>query len=125
MTRAVQDAPPPSPSNDRVLETLGHASSLAACKPQVALSNPIVAKLFAHYIDILAPWYDLNESLLLFGTTVPTHALECPILFKALIAFSATHKYKTLGQFAELATVFHAACVGELLDSIEHEKPES
>jgi hypothetical protein len=42
-----------------------------------------------------------------------------------LIAFSATHKYKTLGQFAELATAFHAACVRELLDSIEHEKPES
>jgi hypothetical protein len=64
MTRAVQDALPPSSSNDRALETLGQAGSLAACKPQVALSNPIVAKLFAHYIDVLAPWYDLNESLL-------------------------------------------------------------
>jgi hypothetical protein len=57
--------------------------------------------------------------------TVPARALECPILFMALIAFSATHKYKTLGQFAELATALHAACVGELLDSIEHENPES
>jgi hypothetical protein len=125
MTRAVQDTLPPSPSNDRALETLGQASGLAACKPRAALSNPIVAKLFAHYIDVLAPWYDLNESLLPFGATVPAHALECPILFKALIAFSATHKYKTLRQFAELATAFHAACVRELLDSIEHEKPES
>jgi hypothetical protein len=60
-----------------------------------------------------------------FGATVPAHALECPILFKALIASSATHKYKTLGQLAELATAFHVSCVRELLDSIEHKKPES
>ena len=57
--------------------------------------------------------------------TVPARTLECPILFMALIAFSATHKYKTLGQFTELATALHAACVGELLDSIEHENQES
>jgi hypothetical protein len=58
VTRAIQKALPPSPSNNRAPETLGQASGLATCKSLVTLSNPIITQLFAHYTDVLAPWYD-------------------------------------------------------------------
>jgi hypothetical protein len=105
--------------------TVEQANSLGACSPRVALDNPTIARLLSHYIDSLAPWYDLNESSLVFGTIVPLHALGCPVLFKALVAFAATHRYKTSGQSEDIATAFHAACVRELLDSLKHVKTES
>jgi hypothetical protein len=115
-----------SPQDDgRGPETVEQANSLAACSPRGALNNPAIARLLSHYIDSLAPWYDLNEASLVFGTTVPQHALDCPILFKALVAFAATHRYKTSGQLEDIAAAFHAACVRELLDSIKHIEPES
>jgi Fungal specific transcription factor domain len=106
------------------LETVERANGLAACSPREALNDPEIARLFAHYVDILAPWYDLNESSQVFGTTVTSHALHCPVLFKALIAFAATHWHKTFGESGDIAGAFHAACVGELLDSLEHLEPE-
>lgn len=64
-------------------------------------------------MEVLAPWYDLNESSRVFGAIVPLHALHCPVLFKALIAFAATHRHKISGESQEIATSFHAGCVRE------------
>lgn len=94
---------------------LGKAAVLAASSPRVALADPGIADLFAHYVTALAPWYDLNDSQRLFGTLVPLDALDCPVLFKALIAFSASHKSKTGGNVQDVASAFHAACVQEFL----------
>jgi hypothetical protein len=124
-TRTVQSGIILSQNDFRSPETLEQANSLAACSPRTALSSLGIARLFAHYIDVLAPWYDLNESSRVFGTTVPSHALDCPVLFKALIAFAATHRHKTSGESEDMATAFHAVCVRGFLESIEHVEPES
>jgi hypothetical protein len=89
--------------------------SLASKSPIFALYNAEIAGLFAHYISVLAPWYDLNDPQSTFAFVVPEAALEEPILFKAIIAFSAGHLHQTTGTHGEAATIFHAACVTELL----------
>lgn len=78
----------------------------------------MIASLFRHYVDFLAPWYDLNDSKNLFGTTVPTRALNNAILFKAIIAFAACHQHRVSGKLAGLGPVYHAACVNDLLAEI-------
>lgn len=91
------------------------ANNLAFASPITALLDAEIASLFAHYIDALAPWYDLNDAQRLFGTVVPKAALECPVLFQAIIAFSASHRYKILGSSETMAMNFHAACVERML----------
>jgi hypothetical protein len=88
---------------------------LAASSPDIALGDPDIAKLFAHYINVLAPWYDLNDAQRFFGIQVPLNALETPILFKAIIAFSASHRNKICGDMQGIAQAFHSACVQEFL----------
>ena len=104
---------------------LKRANILAASSPRMALSDPEVAELFAHYTNTLAPWYDLNDSQRLFGSLVPENALDCPILFKAVIAFSASHRNKTSGGVQELAPAFHAACVQDFLLLMNRVEPRS
>ena len=60
------------------------------------------------------------DSQQLFGNLVPQNALDCPVLFKALIAFSASHRSRTCGDMQGFANAFHAACVQEFLLSISH-----
>jgi hypothetical protein len=98
---------------------IDHIQTLASADPTQALCDPDVAKLLAHYIDVLAPWYDLNDPRRTFATIVPETAMQVPILFKAIIAFSACHWSKVNGACADFATVFHTACVVELLQSLE------
>jgi Fungal specific transcription factor domain len=99
------------PDND-----VSEAKSLVSANPKVALENQVIAGLFRHYIDFLAPWYDLNDSQALFGTLVPQRAMSNPILFKAVIAFSACHESRTSGRYQALGHVYHAACVRDLLE---------
>ena len=94
---------------------LERASMLATSTPGAALSDAEVAELFAHYIDTLAPWYDLNDAQRLFGTVVPENSIGCPVLFRAVIAFAASHKSRTTGTAQVLAPAFHAACVQDFL----------
>lgn len=94
---------------------LDRVTNLSTSPPRVALADLDVAELFTHYINTLAPWYDLNDSRRIFGTLVPENSLDCPILFKAVIAFSACHKSKTSGGVQGLASAFHASCVQEFL----------
>lgn len=93
---------------------------LAASEPRTALASTLISDLFSHYVNDLAPWYDLNDSGTTFGTVVPQNALDCSFLFKALTAFSAGHQCKVHGIDAleAIATAFHTACVRELLQSI-------
>src|SRR4051794_4202193 len=89
-----------------------------------ALDTPIIAELFRHYVDFLAPWYDLNDSQNTFGTIVPIHSLECPVLFRALIAFAASHCNRISGRFPGIGAIYHAECVRGLLHAIDDIKPE-
>lgn len=79
----------------------------------------MIASLFCHYIDYLAPWYDLNDSHNLFGTSVPTRALSNEVLFKALIAVSACHQHRVSRRAPGLDQVYHAACVKDLLAAMD------
>lgn len=45
--------------------------------------------------------------------------MQDSILFKAVIAFSACHLNKLHGAHDEVATAFHAACVTDILHSME------
>lgn len=101
------------------------ACKLAAASPRVALADPCIAGLFAHYITALAPWYDLNDSQRTFGTVVPQNGLDCPILFKAIIAFSASHMSRTENSMQEIASAFHTACVQGFLKLINEVQPRS
>lgn len=94
------------------------AKSTVTNSSEVALQNPIIAALFQHYIDFLAPWYDLNDSQNLFTTLVPARALATPVLFKALIAFSACHKAGTSNTYDGLGVIYHASCVRDLLAAL-------
>lgn len=87
--------------------------------PVAALQDPGIAKLFAHYVAVLAAWYDLNDLSRTFTLVVPQIALQDPILFKAVIAFSACHLNKLNGGFGEIAAAFHDACVTDILQSME------
>lgn len=88
---------------------------LVSCTPREALTHIKISHLFRYYIDILAPWYDLCDEDQHFGRVVPMHALDEPLLFKAIIAFSAYHKGKVSGRIEELGITFHAACVQDML----------
>ena len=79
-----------------------------------------IASIFRHYIDVLAPWYDLCEEEQPFGRIVPAHALDNSVLFKAIIAFSAHHKHKVMGGINGLGCAFHSACVQDMLAVMEN-----
>ena len=104
------------PESKELIEARGSVSSC----PQVALRNPVIASLFRHYVDFLAPWYDLNDSQNLFGRSVPVRALSNAVLFKALISFAACHQNRVSSSLAGLGPVFHAACVKDLLAEINN-----
>jgi hypothetical protein len=53
------------------INNVSEGESLVSTFPKVALKNQVIASLFRHHIDFLAPWYDLNDSQSLFGTLVP------------------------------------------------------
>ena len=112
-----------------VLSDVEQATTAAASSPRTALQSPQIAELFTSFVTLIAPWYDLNDSEAYFGTLVPSLALDSPVLFKAVIALAACHKYKTLTHASIrtsnfVAPAFHAACVRELLLCTENLKPE-
>ena len=109
--------------------TIAALHTLVSKHPTIALENAEIARLFVHYISVLAPWYDLNDPHRTFAIAVPEEALLEHILFKAIIAFSAGHLHKTTGTHGDTAMIFHAACVAELLGfmsapNVEPEGPE-
>jgi hypothetical protein len=103
---------------------ISKAKSFVSSTPKVALEDQLIATLFHHYIDFLAPWYDLNDSQSLFGILVPQRAVNNCILFKAVIAFSACHQTRTSGRYRDLGHVYHAACIRDPLEIMDEIRPE-
>ncbi|KAI9729384.1 MAG: hypothetical protein M1834_006908 [Cirrosporium novae-zelandiae] len=123
--RDVLETPPSPPTSEGSVapskaipkspeDGLGQATYLASLKPRLALQHSTIVRFFHHYVNVLAPWYDLNDSSRTFGTVVPIRALDTPILFKAIIAFSASH-WSIEDLAPPLAQAFHTACVKDLL----------
>ncbi|KUJ17910.1 uncharacterized protein LY89DRAFT_30609 [Mollisia scopiformis] len=115
----------PTPEAPRDEPDLRRAQSTVSHPPSIALEDPTLATLFRHYIDVLAPWYDLNDAQRLFSILVPLRALNNSVVFKALIAFSACHMNRTTGNLQHFGCVYHASCVEELLDALNDSSPES
>ncbi|KAJ2903069.1 uncharacterized protein MKZ38_010490 [Zalerion maritima] len=86
--------------------------------PDKAVQNSKIASLFHHYITTLAPWYDLGDAAVTFGTTVSSLCLTEHLLFNAAIALAAIHKSKTqAGEGCEhIGSHFHERCVRLLID---------
>jgi hypothetical protein len=112
------------PEEEKCSQDISAAKSLVSSIPKVVLENRAIATLFRHYIDFLAPWYDLNDSQNLFGSLVPQRSIDNPILFKAVISFSACHESRTPGRYQDLGHVYHAACVRDLLEILIDILPE-
>ena len=90
--------------------------------PHNAVEDAVIAEYFAHYIDSLAPWYDLNAHGDPFGTKVPLDALSNPLLFSAIIAFAASHLSRISRQSAStVASFYHGKCVSMLIDLADEE----
>lgn len=79
--------------------------------------------LYSHYINALAPWYDLHDPRRTFGTIVAEQALQVPILFRAIVALSASHLSKTAGLSSDVASAFHSQCVADMLRSMDSSLP--
>ena len=88
--------------------------------PRESLRDPVVTNLLQHYIEALAPWYDLMDPHSLFAEVVPLQALDSPILFKAIIAFSASHQSKTREFSSEEVLRLHDACLKDLIAALEN-----
>ncbi|KAK7994196.1 nucleoside-diphosphate-sugar epimerase [Apiospora arundinis] len=92
---------------------------MAHLPPREALAHATVAQLFAHYIAVLGPWYDLNDATNLFSTVVATRALDFPVLFRAVIALSCCHWAKVTGDALDNAALsFYGACIKDLLEAL-------
>ena len=91
--------------------------------PSVNLLNETIAGLFHHYIEHLAAWYDLCEHNRPFESLVPVRALDCPVVFNAIIAFSAQHKALHDQRYETCSMLYHSACVKGLLSGLDKFDP--
>ncbi|KAJ4400163.1 hypothetical protein N0V85_005833 [Neurospora sp. IMI 360204] len=84
--------------------------------PRRALCSRDIARFFQHYVATLAPWYDLSDASMVFGTRLPRLALDSPLLFSAVIALSAMQTTKTTSPAAKaVAELYHGHCVTLLI----------
>ncbi|CAD0109406.1 unnamed protein product, partial [Aureobasidium uvarum] len=86
--------------------------------PTEDLRNETIAGLYLHYIEHLAPWYDLCEHDRYFEALVPSRALEVSVLFNAIIALSAQHKTLGDSRYDDCSTLYHNACIQGLLSGL-------
>jgi hypothetical protein len=85
--------------------------------PEHALQDLQVARLFRHYIEELAAWYDLNDSKRHFKDVVPIRARYNPLLLSAILAFAAANQHRTLGDhvYLNIAEFYHYDSVRRLI----------
>ncbi|KAJ5985093.1 hypothetical protein N7522_012289 [Penicillium canescens] len=85
--------------------------------PEHALQDLQVARLFRHYIEELAAWYDLNDSKRHFKDVVPIRARYNPLLLSAILAFAAANQHRTLGDhiYLDIAEFYHYDSVRRLI----------
>ncbi|KEQ58391.1 uncharacterized protein M437DRAFT_59491, partial [Aureobasidium melanogenum CBS 110374] len=86
--------------------------------PSEDLRTELIASLYHHYIEHLAAWYDLCEHERPFESMVPARALNVSVLFNAIIAFSAQHKALSDARYETCSTLYHSACIRELLSGL-------
>ena len=87
------------------------------------LRDPVIAGLFHHYVEVLASWYDLNDPHALFAELVPLKALHNSVLFKAIVALSASHQSRT-GDFSSTEVLrLHEACLNDLIEALDNYDP--
>lgn len=104
-----------APEIDTERREMQLATRLSQQSPQIALLNPIIANAFSHYVEFVAPWYDLTDSRSTFSATVAVRALDFPVLFRAMIALACCHLSVISNQSEEFGFAFHAACVEDLI----------
>ncbi|KAK4497754.1 hypothetical protein PRZ48_010407 [Zasmidium cellare] len=94
----------------------GHPPDADPSNPTEALKDPVIARLFHHYITNLAPWYDLSDAEQNFTRLIPQKALTTPLLFSAVIAFAAIH-FSCIANVSMRTTAeaYHSSCVEHLL----------
>jgi hypothetical protein len=85
--------------------------------PRRALENRRISSIFQHYIKSLAQWYDLNDRLRRFQDIVPQQALDDPLLFSAVLAFSAVQISRLTSQteFQYISEVYHLESIRRLI----------
>lgn len=90
--------------------------------PEYALQDLQVARLFRHYIEELAGWYDLNDSKHHFKDVVPVRARYNPLLLSAILAFAAANQYRILEDHVllEIAEFYHYDSVRRLISLTEN-----
>lgn len=108
----------PAPEIDRERHEMQLAAQLSQQSPQIALLNPIIANAFSHYVEVVAPWYDLTDSHSTFGAVVAMRALDFPVLFRAIIALACCNLSVISNQSEEFGFAFHAACVEDLITAV-------
>ncbi|KAI0407054.1 hypothetical protein F4802DRAFT_612678 [Xylaria palmicola] len=85
--------------------------------PRKALESSELANYFHHYIEHVAPWYDLSDVLCCFSIEVPRIALDEPLLFNSVIALSAVHISRTTAPSAgTVAETYHTRCIRRLIN---------
>lgn len=84
-------------------------------EPRAALQDNEVFRLYRHYVDTLAPWYDINDPDMAFSTELPIRALDDRLLFCAVLAFSAAHQSVTTRRLKNRAKAYHELCVKDLV----------
>lgn len=84
---------------------------------KTAIRHPAVLRLYSHYVEKLASWYDLTDRRRCFQDVVPSHAMENPLLFCAILAFSAIHLsiIEKSPELQQVATFYHIRCIEQLI----------
>lgn len=83
--------------------------------PRSLLKQPHIADLFHIYIKDLAPWYDLNDLNRTFAREVAARALNSPLLFASIIAFTACFSARRSSSSLAIAEAYHDKCVKLLI----------
>ncbi|OQD86289.1 hypothetical protein PENANT_c008G07690 [Penicillium antarcticum] len=100
------------------LSSIDHVTDYPSTQdPEYALRHVQVAKLYRHYMDQLAAWYDLNDSKRHFKDVVPIRARYNPLLLSAILAFAAANQHRTLGDnvYLGIAEFYHYDSVRRLI----------
>jgi hypothetical protein len=83
---------------------------------RTALQDSQIARLFQHYVQNLAAWYDLSDARASFTKIVPLKALSHALLLNAVIAFAAIHLSRThASSTLKIAERFHDNCIKRLI----------
>ncbi|OQU96076.1 Fungal Zn2-Cys6 binuclear cluster domain-containing protein [Cladophialophora immunda] len=110
-----------SPELDILSEATSSTRAVAIETPR--LKDRVEALLFRHYVENLAPWFDVTDPRRHFQIHVPERALESDVLLDAIFALSAlnigrlhpTETTQRVDVDPVLSEVYHTRCIGKLI----------